>query len=194
MDESSLVVSWERWEAPIEHSLMAPVGRAVHLFGMCVFAVLHGAVRTLLIFAVALLFFDVDFGQADWWAAALVFLVGSVSVAGLAILAGVLPLIYPERGSQMTLMVQSALLLISGVYYSVGVLPRWLQVFSYASPVTYVLDGVRSAIQHGQGVRDLWPELTALVLFGVVLVPLSVAVFAVAERWAKKTGRLKRTG
>ena len=33
-----------------------------------------------------------------------------------------------------------------------------------------------------------------LALFGVVLVPVSLVVFGVAERWAKKTGRLKRQG
>ena len=33
-----------------------------------------------------------------------------------------------------------------------------------------------------------------LAVFGVVLVPLSLFVFGLAERWAKKTGRLKRQG
>jgi len=31
-------------------------------------------------------------------------------------------------------------------------------------------------------------------VFGVVLIPGSIAVFAVAERYAKKTGQLKRQG
>jgi ABC-2 type transport system permease protein len=194
IDDIGLTVGWERWEGTVEHTLMAPVPRALHLTGMCVFAVLHAIVRTVLIGAVALLFFEVDFGAADWGAAALVLAVGSVSVAGLAILAGVLPLIYPERGSQMTFMVQAAILLVSGVYYSVDVLPGWMQVLSYASPATYILDGVRGAIQHGQSVRDLWQELAVLTLSGALLVPLSMAVFNIAERWAKKTGRLKRMG
>jgi ABC-2 type transport system permease protein len=194
IDDIGLVVGWERWEGTIEHTLMAPVPRAVHLTGMCVFAVLHAVVRTLLIFAVAAPFFSIDFGSADWGAAALVLAVGSVSVAGLAILAGVLPLIYPERGTQMTFMVQAAILLVSGVYYQVEVLPRWLQVFSYISPATYILDGVRGAIQHGRGLDELWPELLVLALYGAFLVPFAMAVFGVAERWAKKTGRLKRLG
>ena len=194
IDDISLVVGWERWEGTIEHTLMAPVPRAVHLFGMCLFAVLHAMVRTLLIFGIAVLFFSIDFGNADWGAAMLVLLAGSISLAGVAILAGVLPLIYPERGSQMTVMVQTAVLLVSGVYYSVDVLPAWLRLFSYASPATYMVAGVRDAIQHGESVADLWPELAILVLYGAFLVPFSVAVFGIAERWAKKTGKLKRMG
>ena len=120
--------------------------------------------------------------------------VGSVSVAALAVLAGVLPLLYPERGSQMSLMVQASLLLISGVYYEVEVLPAWLQAVSVLSPATYILDGIRSAMIDGRGVVDVAGTLDALAVFGAVLVPMSVAVFAWAESYAKRTGKLKRQG
>src|SRR5207249_4640138 len=182
---------WERWEGTIEHTLMAPVSRAVHLIGMSIFGVLHAIVRTLLIFAIAVPFFSVDLGQADWLSAAVVLGVGSVSVAGLGILTGVLPLLYPERGTQMSFMIQAVVLLISGVYYSVDVLPPWLRIFSYISPATYLLDGIRGAIIDGDGLVSLADTLGILALFGVILVPGGIAVFAVAERYAKKTGQLK---
>ena len=194
LDDISLVITWERWEGTIEHTLMAPVPRSLHLIGMCVFGILHAVVRTLLIFLIALPFFNVGLGQADWFAAAAVIAVGSVSVAGLGILTGILPLLYPERGTQMSFMLQAIVLLVSGVYYSVDVLPAWLRVFSYISPATYLLDGIRAAIIDGQGLAGVWDELMILAGFGVALVPLGIAVFAVAERYAKKTGQLKRQG
>ncbi len=194
LDDISLVVQWERWEGTIEHTLMAPVPRSLHLLGMSVFGVLHGAVRTMLIFAIALFFFHVDFSQANWLGAASVAVVGSVSVAALAILAGVLPLLYPERGSQMSMMVQASLLLVSGVYYEVSVLPAWLQVFSHISPATYILRGIRGAMIGGSSLSDLAPTLGWLALFAVVLVPASLLCFSWAERYAKRTGKLKRQG
>jgi ABC-2 type transport system permease protein len=194
LDDISLVVQWERWEGTIEHTLMAPVPRALHLLGMSVFGVAHGALRTALIFAIALSFFNVDFSQVNLLGTLSVIVVGSVSVAALAVLAGVLPLLYPERGSQMSLMVQASLLLVSGVYYEIEVLPAWLQAVSVISPATYFLDGIRSAMMDGDGVVDLAGTLGALAAFGVVLVPLSVATFTWAESYAKKTGKLKRQG
>ncbi len=194
LDDISLVVQWERWEGTIEHTLMAPVRRSVHLAGMCVFGVLHAVVRTMLIFAIALAFFEVDLGQADWLAAATVLFVGSFAVAGLAVLAGVLPLLYPERGQQMSMMIQAFVLLVSGVYYEVDVLPAWLHPFAVISPATYILDGIRGAIIDGEGVAGVWREIAALAVFGALLLPASMATFAVAERWAKRTGRLKRQG
>jgi len=194
LDDISLVVTWERWEGTIEHTLMAPVSRALHLIGMSLFGVMHAVVRTSLIFACAVPFFSVDLGGANWGAAVIVLAVGSVPVAGLAILAGVLPLLYPERGTQMSFMVQAIVLLVSGVYYSVDVLPPWLRIFSAISPATYILDGIRGSLIDGKSVTDLGGTLLTLALFGAVLVPGGIGVFTIGERWAKRTGRLKRQG
>ncbi|MDP9236974.1 MAG: ABC transporter permease [Chloroflexota bacterium] len=194
LDDISLVISWERWEGTIEHTLMAPVERWLHLTGMVLFGIIHAVLRTLLIFAIAVPFFTVDLGHADWFAAAVVLLVGSFSVAGLAILAGILPMLYPERGQQMSMMIQAFVLLVSGVYYQVDVLPAWLRVFSVISPATYILDGIRGAIIDGKSVVDVWPQISALAGFGVALIPGGMLCFAIAERWAKQTGRLKRQG
>jgi ABC-2 type transport system permease protein len=194
LDDTSLVITWERWEGTIEHTLMAPVPRSLHLIGMSVFGVLHAVVRTMLIFLIAIPFFTVDLSQANWIAAAAVLAVGSISVAGLGILAGVLPLLYPERGTQMSFMFQAVILLVSGVYYSVEVLPEWLQVFSYISPATYLLDGIRAAIIDGETLAGVADELAILAVFGALLVPGAIGVFAVAEKYAKKTGQLKRQG
>jgi ABC-2 type transport system permease protein len=94
----------------------------------------------------------------------------------------------------MSLMVQASLLLVSGVYYEVEVLPAWLQAFSVISPATYILDGIRDAMIDGSSVADLAGTLGVLAAFGAVLVPLSVVAFTLAEGYAKKTGKLKRSG
>jgi ABC-2 type transport system permease protein len=194
LDDMSLVITWERWEGTIEHTLMAPVPRSVHLIGMSLFGVLHAMLRTSLILVFALPFFHVNFAQADWAAALAVLGVGSLSLLGLGILTGVLPMLYPERGEQMSFMMQAVVLLVSGVYYGVEVMPGWLQAASHLSPATYMLRGIRGAIIDGQSVGDNSRNLVVLGIFGAVLIPLSLVVFSAAEHWAKKTGRLKRQG
>src|SRR5438552_5275979 len=66
LDDISLVVTWERWEGTIEHTLMAPVPRVAHLVGTAVFGVLHAVIRTTLIMAIALPLFAVHLSHASW--------------------------------------------------------------------------------------------------------------------------------
>jgi ABC-2 type transport system permease protein len=194
LDDISLVITWERWEGTIEHTLMAPVPRVAHLIGTAVFGVLHATARTTLIMAFSLPFFHVDSGRADWLAIVVVVAVGSLPLVGLGILTGVLPLLYPERGEQMSFMAQAVVLLVSGVYYSVETLPGWLGFVSQFSPATYLLRAVRAAGIEGASVAEVAGDLAVMVGFAVVLIPGSIAVFSAAERWAKRTGRLKRQG
>jgi ABC-2 type transport system permease protein len=194
LDDMALVITWERWEGTIEHTLMAPVPRAVHLIGMSVFGLLHATVRTALIMLCSLPFFEVQVGQVEWVAVALVVAVGSISLVALGILTGILPLLYPERGDQGSFMVQAVVLLVSGVYYGIDVLPGWLQAAAHVSPATYLLRGVREAMIDGAGVGDLAGTLALLGVFGAVMLPASLLAFGAAERWARRTGRLKRQG
>jgi ABC-2 type transport system permease protein len=187
-------IAWERWEGTIEYTLMAPVPRALHLIGTCCYAVTYAVVRAALIFVVVAVLFNVDLGKANLLTALAVIAVGSVSVIGLAIVAAVLPLLFTERGAQMTFVIHSSLLLISGVYAPVDVLPGWLQVLSPLSPMTYTLRAVRAGLLEGAPPGAVAGDLLILALLGAALVPIGLMVFRSAERYARRTGRLKRSG
>ena len=60
--------------------------------------------------------------------------------------------------------------------------------------MTYTLDGIRGALIEGRGLAAVAPDLLALVLMGVVLLPLGLLTFGWAERRAKRLGLLKRSG
>jgi ABC-2 type transport system permease protein len=94
----------------------------------------------------------------------------------------------------MTHVIQAVLLLISGVYFPVSVLPGWMQPLTRLSPATYVLEGMRSALLDGAGTAALLPHLGRLLLIGLVSIPVGLAIFRQAEMYAKRTGKLKRSG
>ena len=106
----------------------------------------------------------------------------------------VLPLISPEKGTQLGFIAQGLLLVVSGVYYPVEVLPEWMQWLSVISPATYALDGMRDAIIDGAGITEMWDEIWPLIVIGIVSVPLGLEVFRRGERYAKRHGKLKRSG
>ena len=79
--------------------------------------------------------------------------VASVSFIGIGMMTAVLPLISPEKGTQLGFIAQGLMLVVSGVYYPVSVLPTWMQWIAKISPATYALRGIRDAILDG-AVRD----------------------------------------
>src|ERR671920_1939030 len=193
-DVLSETVSWERWEGTIEYTFMSPASRVTHLLGMGVYAIVYGIIRTALVLGVAMLAFDLDLSEANYWAALVVLAVCSISLVGFGVVAAVMPLLSPEKGQQVTYIVSALLLLVSGVYYPVNVLPGWMQSIATVSPVTYGLRGSRAALQDGAGIAQLWDTIWPLLIMGVVFVPLGLYVFHLGELYAKRTGKLKRSG
>jgi ABC-2 type transport system permease protein len=193
-DVLSETVSWERWEGTIEYTFMSPSSRVTHLLGMGLYAIVYGILQTALTLGVCYLFFDLDLSNANYWGALLILAVCSVSLVGFGVVAAVLPLLSPEKGQQVSYIVSSVLLLVSGVYYEVDVLPGWMQAIATVSPVTYALQGARAALLDGAGVAELWGSIWPLLIMGVVFVPLGLFVFHLGESYAKRTGKLKRSG
>ena len=91
-----------------------------------------------------------------------------------------------EKGAQLGFVAQGTLLVISGVYYPVNVLPAWMQWLSTISPATYALRGIRRALLDGGGLGAVWGDIWPLMIIGVLAMPLGLWVFHTGERYAKK--------
>jgi ABC-2 type transport system permease protein len=185
-------VAWERWEGTIEYTFMAPISRTVHLFGMGAFAVLYGLIRATILFFVVAAFIGIHAPDANYGAALALLAIASFSFLGIGMMTSVLPLISPEKGAQLGFVAQGMMLVVSGVYYPVTVMPEWMQWIAKISPATYALRGDRASIVDGAGLA--WGNVWPLALIAAVAIPLGIGIFSVGERYAKKHGKLKRSG
>jgi ABC-2 type transport system permease protein len=187
-------VSWERWEGTIEYSFMAPIRRFTYLMGVCTYAVLYALVRTTVVTVAILAFFHLTLRGADIPGALLVVAASALPFVGMGLLAAILPLLSTEKGAQATQVIQGVLLLVSGVYYPISALPGWIRWLAVGSPATYTLSATRQALLFGAPVAHLLPVALGLFGSGLVLVPLGLWGFGIAEGYALRTGRLKRSG
>jgi ABC-2 type transport system permease protein len=164
----------------------------MHLFGQGAYAVLYGLIRaTILFFAVAA-FIGIHTPHANYGAAFGLLAIASISFIGVGMMTSVLPLISPEKGAQLGFVAQGLMLVVSGVYYPVSVMPHWMQLVAKVSPATYVLRGDRASIVSGAGIAwaDAWP----LIVIAIASMPIGLFIFHIGERHAKKHGKLKRSG
>ncbi len=188
------VIGIERWEGTIEYTLMAPISRLVHMAGQTMFAVGYSLIFTAIILAVNVWVFDIDLSKANLFSGLVMLVAGSLSFIGVGVMASILPLLFPERGSQMTHVIIAILLLVSGVYYPIEVLPSPLREMATISPATYVLEGTRRSLLEGATVGELWPFIWPTLVMGVIMIPAGLWVFRRAELYAKRAGKLHRNG
>jgi ABC-2 type transport system permease protein len=204
-NEIAMSIAYERWEGTLEYTFMAPVSRAVHLLGVSLYSLINSIVTSIIVLLGLMAFTNLHLRGVNFLGVLVVLAVSTVAFVGLGLFAAIFPVMSAERGAEATHIFQGSLLLVSGVYYDIEVLPRWLQPLSTVSPATYTLSACRKLF--GVGNPNSTPEYLAgaplsavthelliLALMGAILLPLGLWAFVRIEAWAKRTGKLKRTG
>jgi len=204
-NEIAMSIAYERWEGTLEYTFMAPVSRLVHLLGVSLYSLINSVITTLIVLVGLVFLTNLSLRGANLPGVLVVVAVSSIAFVGLGLIAAVFPVMSAERGAEATHIFQGSLLLVSGVYYPIEVLPKWLQPLSAISPATYTLSACRrlfgvgmsgSTSEHlaGAPLSSVSHELLVLILMGAVLMPFGLWVFLKVEAWAKRAGKLKRTG
>ena len=99
-------------------------------------------------------------------------------------------ILYLKRGDPINFLITSASALSGGVFLPAQALPASLVGLGRFLPITYALSGIRRSLLTGTPLSELMPEVTALLIFVVVLLPLGIASFSLAVRKAREEGNL----
>ncbi len=67
--------------------------------------------------------------------------------------------------------------LLSGFAFPIRNMPLAVQYLTYLNPVRYFMEIVRGIFLKGAGISVLWPQMVALLIYGVAVLGLSVARF-----------------
>jgi ABC-2 type transport system permease protein len=178
-----------RQNRTLEALLVTQTPLAVILTGSAVYPFVALALRTCVYFAWGYLLFGFAPQGANWLGAAAILVASMLAFAGLGIISASYTVLF-KRGNPAKWLVLGVSGLVGGMMYPVSVLPAPLRALAHVIPVTYSLQGMRAALLSGAGWRELWPSIAALLIFAVVLIPLSFAIFAWALRRTKITGTL----
>ena len=95
-----------------------------------------------------------------------------------------------QKGSALVWLLGSGLWFLSGTMFPVHNLPRPLELIARSLPFTYAIDGMRAALLDGQSVTAIAPTLATLAVFGLVLLPLSLAGLSLSLQRARQSGTL----
>lgn len=178
-----------RENGTLESLLVTQTSLPVILAGSAVYPFAVLSLRTAVYLGWGILLFRFPARAANWPGAVLVLAVSVLAFTRLGILSASYLLLF-KRGNPAKWFFLGVAGLVSGMMYPVSVLPRVLQELARLIPVTYSLEGMRAALLGQASLGQLWPSVRALLLFAVVLLPLSFAAFSWSLRRTKITGTL----
>jgi ABC-2 type transport system permease protein len=185
--------------------LAVMMGRGVARIGV-------GAMGAAITIGVGVVALGVAFAPSriDWPLLLAVMVLGIVAVLGIGLMLAAICMQTRQESWSYPEAVSGALFLVSGVVFPLSVLPTPVQAIGLATPLTWWIEGIRTALFPGGvsavgGPGTLFTELTggsapdprtivlALLATGAVATLAAVAVFRLSDRRAKDRGLLDQT-
>lgn len=162
------------YERGTMESLLATPARPIEvMIGKLTPYVAVGVIQTVVILVLARALFAVP--MAGGWLAlslgVLLFIIGSLALGFLISTVARTQL----QAMQMSFFYIMPSILLSGFMFPFRGMPQWAQALGGVIPVTHFLRVVRGALLKGLDAAELWPSLSALGLFVVVISGLAMA-------------------
>src|ERR1700730_15543894 len=178
-----------RQNGTLENLLVTQTSLPVILAGSSLYPFALMSLRTATYIGWGAILFGFPLRGANWLGAVLVLGASVLAFSGLGILSASYLLVF-KRGNPVTWAILGLSSVAGGMMYPISVLPVWLQRVARFVPVTYSLEGMRGAILGHASTRELLPSIAVLIVFALILLPVSFAIFSWALRRTKVTGTL----
>ena len=172
---TGLAMTRERERGTFENLLSTPALPIEVMTGKIVPYILIGLIQVSLIFAAALLLFEVPM-QGDPW---LLYLVVSIFIAANLTLGITFSSIARNQlqAMQMTFFFFLPSILLSGFMFPFRGMPEWAQWLGSLLPLTHFLVLVRGIMLKGTTLGDLWPQVWPILVFMTVVILIGLRFY-----------------
>ncbi|NJE49227.1 ABC transporter permease [Thermococcus sp. 9N3] len=162
----------ERNLGTLDRALASPLSEGEVVLGYSIASGVIGTIQAAIMLAIAVFGFGVNVEGSLLLAFALVALLAIVGV-NLGILLSNLAR-NEAQAVQFVPMIVVPTFLLSGIFWPVEAIPKYLRPFSYLLPPTYAVDSLRSVMIRGWGLNKIWGDVAVLLGFGVLFLGLAV--------------------
>lgn len=182
-------IAEEQSYGTLEAIILSPTRIPTMLICGSIWNFVFSSLRVIVYLVLGWLFFGFDLSKVNLGAAIVTLLLTIISFSSLGILSASFVLVF-KRGDPINWLFSGFSRFFGGVYFPITILPAWMQHISYFLPVTYSLEAMRKSLILGASTRNLLPQISALLIFCLTFLPLSILCFKFAIKKAKKDGSL----
>lgn len=173
----------------LEALMMTPTSVSLVVVGSALWSYAFTTFRVLVYLLLGTVFLGLHLGNANYPAALVSLILSIIAFASIGILSASIIMII-KRGEPITTLFNAFAVLVGGIYYPVEILPGWLESLAKLLPITYALRAMRLSLLTGASWAALAPDLLALLIFCLVLFPLSLVAFRYSVERARLEGSL----
>ena len=178
----------EQMMGTLEAMLVTPTSTSSIIALSSLWNFIFASFRVLMYLIIGILL-GVDMTRANIGGALLILILTIICFSSIGILSASFIMVF-KRGDPINMLLMGTSELFGGVLFPIEVFPSWMQSISHILPITYSVNGMRHALLQGYSIGELAPELLSLVLFSIVLLPLSLFVFERSVLKVKAEGGL----
>jgi ABC-2 type transport system permease protein len=178
----------EQWRGTLESNWLSPSWRFAFLLGPSLIHMVNMAIFLLVSAMEFGLIFGVRF-NGNPLLVVLVILVSMLAIYGLGMAFASL-VITAKEAQNFVFLVRGLVMIFCGISFPVTILPGWMQGFAAWLPQTYMMRAIRAAALANASLKDLAPDLIALVGFGAFWLAAGYVIFNWMERRARRTGAI----
>jgi ABC-2 type transport system permease protein len=177
---TSMALTKEKEMGTIEQIIVSPIKSYEIIIGKTLPFVIFGMLDVVFIMSIGMIIFNVPIRGS-------VVLLGFSSLLFILTTLGLGIFISTISKTQQQAMLTSFIfvfpaMILSGFVFPISNMPIEVQYLSYLVPVRYFLTIIRMIVLKGVGIDVLWPEILALIIFGIVIFTFS------SLRFKKKLG------
>ncbi len=179
---------------------ISPVSLYVYIIGRATGKVALAALAVVISMAFGILVLGLPFDPmlVDWPLFAIAMLLGLACLVSLGLALAGISMLTAKHSTSINEGVGGLVYLLCGAVFPITVLPAWGQAIGLMIPVTYWLELIRRSLYPGEGIAMLgglqdFGDLTILSFLlasTLVFAALSLAMFHLADRNARRKGKL----
>lgn len=168
-------VAGEKKEGSLTRVFLTPTSNITIITGTLLFYIIFEMIRASFLLFVSVILFGVII-SGNYLLIALILLIYVSIASSIGMLISVI--VKTEAQFQgIALLISLPVLFLSGVFFPVQAMPKFLQTIAQALPVTYAANALRSVMVKGLGLNYIIFDLGILLVFLVVLLTLTITMF-----------------
>jgi ABC-2 type transport system permease protein len=175
MTLAALSVAREREQGTFDQLLVTPYRPITLMFGKALPAILIGLLQSTLILGVALFWFHIPMAGNPLvlYTGLLLF---TIAIVGIGLSVSALSATM-QQAMLYTFVLMMPLVLLSGLATPVRNMPYGFQIATYANPLRFAVDLVRSVYLEGAGLAGVWHDLLPFACITAITLPLAAWLF-----------------